>query len=95
MRASEFIFNVITTVDDEVEHEHDQYADPNRQQQIADLISDEPEVDDDYANAPDAQYAGIDAVTTKAGGGMHAPKNPADIRGDHTSLYPAAQWRGK
>ncbi len=28
------------------------------------------------------------AVTTAAGGGMQAPKHPADIRGEQPSIYP-------
>jgi hypothetical protein len=39
------------------------------------------------ANAPDEKYAGIDAVTTKAGGGLNGPKNPKDIRVKDPSPY--------
>ncbi len=41
-----------------------------------------------YPNTPKEEYAGLDAVTTKAGGGMQTPKDPADIKGEHPSLYP-------
>lgn len=39
------------------------------------------------ANAPQEKYADIDAVTTLAGGGMHEPKEPEDIRGEHGSMF--------
>ena len=44
---------------------------------------------DPVVNRPQEQYADIEAVTTAAGGGMQTPKNPADIKGEHPSLYPA------
>jgi hypothetical protein len=91
MKLTDIIRDLIDLIDTV---EKDQYADPNRSKQTADL-TDKTLSDTDYVNTPDEQYADIKAVTTNAGGGMHAPKNPADIRGDHTSLYPAAQWRGK
>jgi len=40
-----------------------------------------------YANSPDEKIANIDAVTHDAGGGMHLPKHPADIRGEHPSMF--------
>ena len=33
-----------------------------------------------YANTPNEVVAGIEAVTTDAGGGVNGPKDPADIR---------------
>ena len=39
------------------------------------------------ANAPDEKYAGVDMVTTKAGGGLNGPKNPKDIRIKDPSPY--------
>jgi len=33
-----------------------------------------------YANTPNEVVAPIEAVTTDAGGGINAPKHPADIR---------------
>jgi hypothetical protein len=36
-------------------------------------------------------YADIDSVTKNAGGGVNGPKHPADIRGEHPSMYPAYQ----
>lgn len=43
------------------------------------------------SNAPNPQYADVDAVTVDAGGGPNQPKHPADIRGNSQSLYPAHQ----
>ncbi len=60
--------------------------DVRRFRQIVDL-ADSGETTE-YSNTPREEYADIDAVTTAAGGGMQAPKHPADIRGEHPSLYP-------
>ena len=60
--------------------------DIRRFRQIVDLAdSGEPT---EYTNTPKEEYAAMDAVTTKAGGGMQAPKHPADIRGEQPSIYP-------
>lgn len=60
--------------------------DIRRFRQIVDLADQGEQTE--YSNTPKEEYAGLDAVTTKAGGGMQAPKDPADIRGEHPSLYP-------
>jgi hypothetical protein len=44
-----------------------------------------------YANEPQEQYAGIDAVTTLAGGGVNAPKHPHDLRVKDPSQHPMQQ----
>jgi len=64
--------------------------DINRFRQIV-ALADQPEVCPEFENEPNPQYAGIEAVTTHAGGGVNGPKHPSDIRGDHVSLYPAHQ----
>jgi hypothetical protein len=46
-----------------------------------------------YNNSPAANVAGIEAVTTHAGGGWNGPKHPADIRADSVAMYPAFQAR--
>lgn len=63
--------------------------DPNRIKQIADLLSgvDTREV----MNSPQEQYAGIEAVTTDAGGGVNGPKHPHDIRVKDPSQHPGQQ----
>jgi len=60
--------------------------DIRRFRQIVDLADQGEQTE--YSNTPKEEYAGLDAVTIKAGGGMQAPKDPADIRGEHPSLYP-------
>jgi hypothetical protein len=66
----------------------EEYApdDIRRFKQIVDLAaSGEPT---EYSNTPREEYAAMDSVTTAAGGGMQAPKHPADIRGEQPSIYP-------
>ena len=63
--------------------------DINRWRQIVDLASGED--CRDMGNAPNEKYAGIEAVTGHAGGGVNGPKDPSDIRGEHPSMYPAHQ----
>lgn len=41
-----------------------------------------------YANSPNEVVAPVSAVTTDAGGGMNAPKHPADIRVKDPTDYP-------
>lgn len=49
-----------------------------------------------YDNSPNVHVQGIAAVTTNAGlGGLNGPKNPADIRADSISMYPAYQAEKK
>jgi hypothetical protein len=60
--------------------------DIRRFRQIVDLADQGEQTE--YSNTPKEEYAGLDAVTNKAGGGMQAPKDPADIKGEHPSLYP-------
>lgn len=59
--------------------------DIRRFRQIVDLASAQQT---EYPNTPKEEYAGIESVTTSAGGGMQAPKHPADIRGEQPSIYP-------
>lgn len=67
--------------------------DIRRFRQIVDLADQgEPT---EYTNTPKEEYAGIDAVTTAAGGGMQAPKHPADIRGEQPSIYPGKVYGAK
>ena len=60
-----------------------------RIKQIAGLLP--VDVETEYANEPQEMYADIDSVTKDAGGGVNGPKHPADIRGEHPSMYPAYQ----
>lgn len=45
-----------------------------------------------YSNSPRDAVADIEAVTTLAGGGINGSKHPADIRGEHPSLYPGTEY---
>lgn len=81
---------VAISVDSEEEQPGDIYDDElRRMKQIAGLL--EPGEMSPLSNAPNPQYADIDAVTVDAGGGPNKPKHPADLRGNSQSLYPAHQ----
>ena len=67
-------------------------VDTNRFKQIFDIISAERK--QQYDNSPAEVVAGIDAVTTNAGGGLNGPKNPADIKSNSISMYPNFQAKG-
>lgn len=80
---------VLDILDQHEEHDKEMYNNPDVQvtgdpeeasrfRQIFDLL-DKGE-DCGIANAPNEQYANIDAVTTLAGGGLNGPKHPDDIR---------------
>ena len=60
-----------------------------RFKQIFDILSAERE--GQYANSPTDVVAGIESVTTDAGGGLNGPKNPADLRVKDPSMYPNYQ----
>lgn len=47
--------------------------------QIKDLVR-KAGIEKEYSNSPEEAYAGVDSVTTDAGGGVNGPKDPADIR---------------
>lgn len=64
--------------------------DINRFKQIVDLANG-PADCQQYANSPNEKIAGIDAVTTHAGGGVNGPKHPHDIRVKDPSMYPNQQ----
>lgn len=63
--------------------------DPNRFKQILDLVSAEQQ--QEFANEPNEEYAGIESVTTDAGGGVNGPKHPHDLRVKDPSQYPGQQ----
>lgn len=103
MRAIEIIRNIIDLIDDidqsgdiETSAVPDQTSiktgvDSNRFRQIIDMIS--AEKNTMYDNSPDIVIAGIDSVTTNAGGGWNGPKNPADMKSNSISMYPNYQHR--
>lgn len=59
-----------------------------RMKQIAGLLT---SGETQYSNEPQERIAGIESVTTDAGGGLNGPKHPSDIRSDSVSMYPNHQ----
>lgn len=58
--------------------------DVHRFKQIVDLAGQQT-----ISTQPQEQYAGLDAITVDAGKeNMNGAKDPADIKGEHPSLYP-------
>jgi hypothetical protein len=98
MRAQDIIRATLDILD-RVEHGQEEVDvlsnEPGEQtsrfKQIFDLLSqrDRPT---EYSNSPCDAVADIEAVTTLAGGGVNGSKHPADIRGEHPSLYPGKVW---
>lgn len=96
MRISDIIRNILDIIDNAeagndapkaIEGGAYQEDDIKRFKQIVDLAGQDQLVG--YANHPNEQYATIDAVTINAGtDSMNGTKDPADIRGEHPSLYP-------
>jgi hypothetical protein len=98
MRVSEIIRAVLDVVDraetgreipqprvDDVAEEDFYDDDVRRFRQIVDL-QDQGEPTE-YSNTPREEYAGIDAVTTAAGGGPNKPKHIDDIRGNSFRIH--------
>lgn len=93
MRVSEIIRTILDVIDQAEEQKQPEqpieelgYTDKDikRFQQIAGLKG-----HGEYSTTPNEQYAGIEAVTDQAGAdGWQGTKDPADIRGEHPSLYP-------
>ena len=105
MRVQEIIRSILDMIDsaeqteniprpdEQVPNEQFYDNDVRRFRQIVDLAdSGEPT---EYSNTPREEYADLSAVTTAAGGGMQTPKHPADIRGEHPSLYPGKVYGAK
>ena len=92
MRVSEIIRQVLDVIDQAEAQQAEQpveelgYTDKDikRFRQIAGLTTDKQ-----YTTEPNEQYMDIDAVTVDAGADQwQGTKHPADIRGEHPSLYP-------
>lgn len=97
MRLAEILRGLLNIIDqegstpllDKEANPYEKVDDINRFKQIVDL-ADSGETTE-YSNTPKEEYAGIDAVTTNAGGGANGPKHPHDIRVKDPSLYPNQQ----
>jgi hypothetical protein len=92
MRVSEIIRQVLDVIDQAEAQEAEQpiedmgytEKDIKRFRQIAGLTTDKQ-----YSTTPNEQYMDVDAVTVDAGADQwQGTKDPADIRGEHPSLYP-------
>jgi hypothetical protein len=92
MRVSEIIRQVLDVIDQveaqaaeqPVEDMGYSEQDIKRFRQIAGLTTDKQ-----YNTEPNEQYMDIDAVTVDAGAdSWQGTKDPADIKGEHPSLYP-------
>jgi hypothetical protein len=95
MRVQEIIRGILDMLDgveprqstEPVEDSGYSDTDIKRFKQIVDLVNTEEE--SVYSNEPKEQYADIEAVTSNAGAdSWQGTKHPADIRGEHPSLYP-------
>lgn len=101
MQSTDIIRQLLAIID-QLEHQTQAAAEPKisveisampvdelaRMKQIAGLASDDVT---QYSNQPQERIAGIEAVTTDAGGGINGPKNPADMRSNSISMYPNHQ----
>jgi hypothetical protein len=92
MRVSEIIRQVLDVIDQveaqaaeqPVEDMGYSEQDIKRFRQMAGLTTDKQ-----YSTEPNEQYMDIDAVTVDAGSdSWQGTKHPADIKGEHPSLYP-------
>jgi hypothetical protein len=92
MRVSEIIRQVLDVIDQAEAQAAEQpvedlgYSeqDIKRFRQIAGLTTDKQ-----YSTEPNEQYMDLDAVTVDAGAdSWQGTKDPADIKGEHPSLYP-------
>jgi hypothetical protein len=101
MRAQDIIRAVLDILDHAEDKEIEIDALPNepgeqtsRFKQVFHMLS-QRNVPKEYSNSPRDAVADIEAVTTLAGGGVNGSKHPADIRGEHPSLYPGKVYGAK
>ena len=90
MRATELIRAVLDLIDATEEQEAQRYTQDDehaRFDQIADILQTK-DMPTPCANTPNEVVAGVDSVTTLAGGGVNGPKHPADIRVKDPTDYP-------
>jgi hypothetical protein len=93
MRATDIIRGVLELID-QVECAQQQVQQEPIAGSFAEIFATMSAEKQGYDNSPDPHVQGIDSVTTAAGlGGTNGPKNPADIRSDSVSMFPAYQHR--
>jgi len=97
MKISEIIRSILDVIDraetsqaipspaEQVPNEQFYDDDVRRFRQIVDLADQGQETE--YSNTPKEEYAGVEAVTTAAGGGPNKPKHQDDIRGNSFRIH--------
>jgi len=93
MRISELIRGILDIIDgkdvvrpdEEVPNAQFYDDEVRRFRQIVDLANDGEQTE--YSNTPKEEYAGIEAVTSAAGGGPNKPKHVDDIRGNSFRIH--------
>ena len=93
MRISELIRGILDIIDgkdvvrpdEEVPNEQFYDDEVRRFRQIVDLADNGEQTE--YSNTPREEYAGIEAVTSAAGGGPNKPKHVDDIRGNSFRIH--------
>lgn len=88
----DFIKSLIDIIDDtkqefELEKAKERASKPSRFRQIYDILVQKDQEPKQYSNTPDEVVADVDSVTKDAGGGLNAPKHPADIRVKDPGAY--------
>jgi hypothetical protein len=104
MRATDLIRNVLDLIDaidtkptgtieiTDIPNEPGEQT--SRFKQIFQILSNR-DVPTEYSNSPNEVVTDVDSVTTLAGGGVNGNKHPADIKGEHPSLYPGKVYGAK
>lgn len=92
------IIRAVLDLLDAVEQSNDTVAPPehddiSRFKQIFAILSNKN--NGPLGNSPNEIVAPVDSVTVDAGGGVNGPKHPADIKGEHPSMYPGQPWGAK
>ncbi len=99
MRVAEIIRQVLDAIDSIEQEQPEQpiedmgytEKDIKRFKQIAGLTTDKQ-----YSTEPNEQYMDVNAVTVDAGSDQwQGTKDPADIKGEHPSLYPGKVYGAK
>lgn len=100
MRASDIIRGVLDLID-QIDCVQQQQAPAVQELPVAGTFKDifsklEGSTTSVYDNSPEVHIQGVSAVTTDAGlGGLNGPKNPADIKSNSISMFPAYQAKHK
>jgi len=95
MRATEIIRDLLDLID-QIECHQDSTSIDSTDSEFAAIFTQLSAEKSSYDNTPDPVIQSVHSVTTDAGlGGTNGPKNPADIRSDSVSMFPAFQAEKK